>query len=134
VITGDDDPFADRLPEWIPAPQAPREARAPSTPETAGPAQPVKRGAARKRRARRIRLFTISFALTGFFAVWSVVYTQMAAGDDPALRKSGASAVPATIGTAASSNSSAAPSTDSPSVVGAPAAAPQPTAVTSSQS
>lgn len=43
------------------------------------------RGAARKRRARRIRALTATGAVAGFCAVWSVVYAQMAAGEDPAL-------------------------------------------------
>jgi hypothetical protein len=54
---------------------------------------PAPHGAARKIRARRIRTITVTGAVTGFVAVWSVVYSQMASGHDPALGKSESTAV-----------------------------------------
>ena len=39
----------------------------------------------RERRTRRIRRYVVTGTVTMFLAVWSVVYTEMRSGSDPAL-------------------------------------------------
>ena len=67
----------------------------------------------RERRTRRIRRYVVTATVTLFLAIWSVVYTEMRGGDDPAL---GSGTAVATA-TQPSTPSSSSPATSAPAPV-----------------
>ena len=85
----------------------------------------------RERRTRRIRRYVVTGTVTLFLAVWSVVYTEMRAGSDPALGS--ATSVAATQSTTTSSDDSSTSDDDSASSAGSSSSS-TPSAVTTQQS
>jgi hypothetical protein len=81
--------------------------------------------AARRRRTSRIRNAVTAIAMAMFIAVFSVIYVQMASGNDPALGSS-VSNQKVAIAKAASSSSTTSTSTTTDSTASASPASPAP--------
>jgi hypothetical protein len=87
----------------------------------------------RERRTRRIRRYVVTATVTMFLAVWSVVYAEMRAGDDPVLG-SGTAVATATQPSTQSTTSSDDDGYDDAASVDSSSSSSVPSAVTTQQS